>query len=139
MKWQFYVLNQIYKNTTIQSQQFKCFGNQCRLVSICQNYKLAPSQGQLHVRGLPSLQQCIRCIIKQLGKKLFAGKLNNWYQWYLSKDRVAHYGINSLLYITTLREKFVKMQENYIGQLKMYANAIRVLSKGYLPISLLPQ
>ena len=30
------------------------------------------------------------------------------------------------------------MYENFISQLKMYANAIRVLSKGYLPISLLP-
>ena len=37
-----------------------------------------------------------------------------------------------------LREKYVKMYENFITQLKMYANAIRELSKGYLPIFLLP-
>ena len=30
------------------------------------------------------------------------------------------------------------MYENFISQLKMYANVIRVLSQGYLPISLLP-
>ena len=30
------------------------------------------------------------------------------------------------------------MYENFISQLTMYANVIRVLSKGYLPISLLP-
>ena len=41
-------------------------------------------------------------------EKLFVGKLNNWYQWYLSKDGVENYAINSLLYITTLREKSVK-------------------------------
>ena len=65
-------------------------------------------------------------------------KLNNWYQWYLSKDGVEHYAINSLLYITTLREKYVKIYEHFINQLNMYANAIKVLSKGYLSISLLP-
>ena len=36
-----------------------------------------------------------------------------------------------------MKEKYVTMYENFISQLKMYANAIRVLSKGYLPISLL--
>ena len=34
--------------------------------------------------------------------------------------------------------KYVKMYEKFISQLHMYANAIRVLLKGYLPISLLP-
>ena len=30
------------------------------------------------------------------------------------------------------------MYERFLEQLKMYANALRILSKGYLPISLLP-
>ena len=72
-------------------------------------------------------------------EKLFVGKLSNWYQWYLSKDGVSHYAINSLLYITTMREKYVRMYEKFISQLQMYVNAIRVHLKGYLPISLLPQ
>ena len=29
--------------------------------------------------------------------RLFAGKLDHWYHWYLSKDGVGHYAINSLL------------------------------------------
>ena len=42
---------------------------------------------------------------KKLGmKKIFVGKVNNWYQWYLSKNRTENYAINLLLYITTLRE-----------------------------------
>ena len=40
-------------------------------------------------------------------EKLFGGKLSDWYQWYLSKERVQHYAINSLLYITMMREKYV--------------------------------
>ena len=65
-------------------------------------------------------------------------KLNDWYQWYLIKEGVQHYAINSLLYITTMREKYVRMYEKIISQLKMYANVIRILSKGYLTISFLP-
>ena len=45
--------------------------------------------------------------------------------------------INSILFLTTVREKYVKMYERFLNQLKQYAQAIRVLSKGYLPISLL--
>ena len=39
---------------------------------------------------------------------LFMGELNKWYQWYLYKDGAEHYAINSISYITTLREKYVK-------------------------------
>ena len=31
------------------------------------------------------------------------------------------------------------MHEKLVHRLEMYANAIRILSKGYLPISILPQ
>ena len=72
-------------------------------------------------------------------KKHFVGKLNNWYQWSLTKEVAQHYAINFLLYITMMREKHVRMYERFISQLQMYTNAIRVLSKGYLPISPFPQ
>ena len=42
------------------------------------------------------------------------------------------------MFLTKVREKNVKMYERFLNQLKQYAQAIRVLSKGYLPISLLP-
>ena len=48
-----------------------------------------------------------------------------------------HYAINSLLFLTTVRKKYVKMYERFLNQLRQYAQAIRVLSKGYLPITLL--
>ena len=37
-------------------------------------------------------------------EKLFAGKLDSWYNGYLTKDRVGYYAINSLLYLKMLRE-----------------------------------
>ena len=46
-----------------------------------------------------------------LNERLFAGKLNNWYQWYLSKDGFDHYAITSLLYIAMMTEKYVRMYE----------------------------
>ena len=39
-------------------------------------------------------------------ENLFVGKLNHWYQWYLSEGAV-HYAVNLILYITILRVKYV--------------------------------
>ena len=72
-------------------------------------------------------------------KRLFGGKLIYWFNWYLSKESVVHYAINSMSYINTLQMKYNKMYEKHINRPKMYANAIRILSKCHLPISGLPQ
>ena len=71
-------------------------------------------------------------------EKAFVGTINEQIQAYLNLEGVNHFAINSLLFLTTVREKCVKMYKRFIEQLKMYARAIRVLSKGYLPVSLLP-
>ena len=71
-------------------------------------------------------------------EKIFAGKAHVWFKWYLSTDGVGHYAINSVLFVTTIREKYVRINECFIDQLKMYARVIRILLKGYLPILLLP-
>ena len=47
-------------------------------------------------------------------EKLFAGKILEWFQWYLSKDGVGLYATNSLLFLTTDREKYVKMYKKFI-------------------------
>ena len=43
-----------------------------------------------------------------------------------------------MLFLTTTREKYVKMYERFINQVREYLQVIRILSKGYLPVSLLP-
>ena len=70
-------------------------------------------------------------------EKLFSGQIKDWYLWYLTTRGLNKYVINSILFLTTVREKYVEMYERFLNQLKQYAQAIRVLSKGYLPISLL--
>ena len=51
---------------------------------------------------------------------------------------MCNYAINSVLFLTTVQEQYVKMYERFTEELKLYSRAIRVLSKGYLIISLLP-
>ena len=65
--------------------------------------------------------------------------MNEWL-----KQELAHfsneysYSISTLLFLTTIKERYVRMYERFIVELKSYSKAIRVLSKGYLPISLIP-
>ena len=71
-------------------------------------------------------------------EKAFAGKLHDWMEIYDQDKGMCNYAINSILFLTTVTEKYVQMYEGFIEELKLYSKAIRVLSKGYLPISLLP-
>ena len=71
-------------------------------------------------------------------ERTFVARLNQWLELYLHQDGIGHYAINSILFLTLIREKYVKMYERFLKQLKMYSKVIRILSKGYLPISLLP-
>ena len=71
-------------------------------------------------------------------EKTFAGKLHDWMEIYSQNEGVHNYAINSVIFLTTVQKKYVKMYERFIEELKLYSRAIRVLSKGYLPISLLP-
>ena len=70
-------------------------------------------------------------------ERTFAGRLNQWFDMYLHQEGMHHYAINSVLYLTSVREKYVEMYERFIEELRIYSKAIRILSKGYLPISLL--
>ena len=47
-------------------------------------------------------------------EKLFVGKIEDWYCWYLSERAVNHYAINSMLFLTTTREKYVKCMKDLL-------------------------
>ena len=70
-------------------------------------------------------------------ERLYAGHVNKWSEMYSSSQGANYYAIHSLLYLRTIQEKYIRMYERFINQLKEYSRAIRILSKGYLPISLL--
>ena len=71
-------------------------------------------------------------------ERTFAGRLNQWLELYLHQDDVHHYAINSIPFLTMIRQKYVKMYERFLEELIMYCKTIRILSKGYFLISLLP-
>ena len=71
-------------------------------------------------------------------EKTFAGKIHDWMELYSRDEGICNYAINSIRFLTTVQEKYVRMYERFIEELKLYSRAIRVLLKGYLPISLLP-
>ena len=70
-------------------------------------------------------------------ENIFAGKLHDWMELYSHDEGANNYVINSVIFLTMVREKYVKMYERFVEELKLYSKAIGVLSKGYLPISLL--
>ena len=47
------------------------------------------------------------------------------------------YSIKSLLYLRTIQDKYISLYRELISQLHMYASAIRILAKGYLPNTLI--
>ena len=72
-------------------------------------------------------------------EKMFVGKMTEWVKKELAKSKHEYsYSVDTILFLTTVKEKYVKMYERFIAELKSYLKTIRVLSKGYLPISLIP-
>ena len=44
---------------------------------------------------------------------------------------------DAILFLTTVKEKYVRMYEKFINEFRSYLKTIRILSKGYLPITLI--
>ena len=41
-----------------------------------------------------------------------------------------------MLYLRTIKDKYIELYNEFISQLQKYTKVIRILAKGYLPISL---
>ena len=94
------------------------------------------------VYNVDTLQKLIQMVHKMNTRsvwfeKLYAGHVNKWFEMYSPSQDANYYAIHSLLYLRMIQEKYIKMYERFVNQLKEYSQAIRGLSKGYLPISLL--
>ena len=51
-------------------------------------------------------------------ERTFAGRLNQWLELYLHQEGVGHHAINPILFLTSIREKYVKMYERFLEKLK---------------------
>ena len=77
--------------------------------------------------------------VTSLKERLFVGRINEWLKQQLTPYNDEHsYSITTLLFLRTLNEKYVRMYERFINELKSYSKVIGILSKGYLLISLKP-
>ena len=57
-------------------------------------------------------------------EKTFAGKLHDWMELYSHDEGVHNYAINSVLFLTMVKEKYVKMYDRFIEELILYFKAI---------------
>ena len=95
------------------------------------------------IYNVGTLEKLIQMVHKMNTKsvwfeRLYAGHVNKWFEMYSSSQGANYYAIHSLLYLRTIQEQYIKMYKRFVNQLKEYSQVINILSKGYLPISLLP-
>ena len=72
-------------------------------------------------------------------KKLFVGQHSTaiLQSFYANAQGIQHFFINSMLYLRTVKDKYVLLYKELMMQLHIYATSIRILAKGYLPISVI--
>ena len=71
-------------------------------------------------------------------ESLFAGQMTKAYEYYSQMHRdcsIQHHSITSMLYLRTIKDKYIEMYNKFISQLHNYVKAIRILAKGYLPVT----
>ena len=72
-------------------------------------------------------------------EKIFVSEMNAWLKHNLENIcSKFDYSMDAVLFLTTIKEKYIRMYKKCINELRSYSKAIRILSKGYLPISLIP-
>ena len=71
-------------------------------------------------------------------ERVFVSEMNEWLKHKL-EDVCSEfdYSMDAVLFLTMVKEKYVRMYEKFIKELKSYSKATRILSKGYLPITLI--
>ena len=77
---------------------------------------------------------------QKLVEQFFTGQQVEAYRSYSKMQdthRIQHYVTNSLLYLQTIKGKYIAVYNEFITQLFIYAKAVRILAKVYLPISLI--
>ena len=91
-----------------------------------------------------TLEKVIKTVLllhdhQSMYENLFASQASAVYEAYSQMHGacgIQHYEVNSMLYLCTIKEKYIEIYNEFISQLHVYTKAIRILAKGYLPISL---
>ena len=72
-------------------------------------------------------------------ERLFAGEHNPAMLrlLYMNALGIQQYAFNSLLFLRVVQDKYISLYEELITQLRSYVSTIRILTKGYLPTTLI--
>ena len=71
-------------------------------------------------------------------EQIFVSKMNNWLKHKLENIHSEFdYSMDAVLFLKTIKEKYVRMYEKFINELRSFSKAVQILLKGYLPISLI--
>ena len=72
-------------------------------------------------------------------ERLFAGEHNPalFRLLYMNALGIQQYAFNSLLFLRVVQDKYISLYKELITQLRSYVSAIRILTKGYLPTTLI--
>ena len=63
-------------------------------------------------------------------EKIFVSEMNEWLKYKLAEiHNKFDYSIDAMLFLTTVKEKYVRMYEKSITELRSYSKAIRILSR----------
>ena len=75
------------------------------------------------VYNVDTLEKLIQMVHKMNNRsvwyeRLYAGHVNKWFEMYSASQGANYYAIHSLLYLRTIQEKYKKMYERLVNQLK---------------------
>ena len=72
-------------------------------------------------------------------ERLFAGEHNTaiFRLLYTNASGIQQYALNSLLFLRVVQDKYISLYKELSAQLKSYVSTIRILTKGYLPTTLI--
>ena len=73
-------------------------------------------------------------------KSLFTGRTSAAYEYYSQmhgEQGIQHCAINSMLYLRTIKDKYIEIYMHSFHNSTLYAKVVRILAKGYLTISLI--
>ena len=78
------------------------------------------------VYNVDTLEKLIQMVHKMNNRsvwyeRLYAGHVNKWFEMYSASQGANYYAIHSLLYLRTIQEKYIKMYERFVNQLKDYS------------------
>ena len=92
--------------------------------------------GNYNVEALGRLIKMVHALHSRqtMNKTLFAGRTSTTHEYYSQmhgEEVKQHYAIDSMLYLRTIKDKYIEIYNEFISQLHVYVKVVRILAKTY--------